>query len=327
MSQEMAEFFLQVSDVRSVNYVITASIGQSRAWFWYTLNEISAALFTYDTLLTLSREVEHIWKPRPFFSDTIYTASPLGHDFIFGTGEHIYHGFLMARAYAISNKNVLLIVILLPLVFASTGLQVESALALGAIQNAIVVRQNSLWALRYGFVVTVSVTAAVTTKLSLRDVITVGICKPGESQYKDSRLLERSYLEWSEYMVCALVCALWRATDLVNLKLYILSHDMNRSEICNHKTSYDIILMCRTCKRTPAMSLYISSHKNALSLSATILCRFQLDLRERHVRRDDCTLDQVTLGTFKAATRRVHEAVVDEFGDTELFNSLEMRQR
>ncbi|KAF8524693.1 hypothetical protein BU17DRAFT_63239 [Hysterangium stoloniferum] len=67
MSQEMAEFILEVSDGRSVNYVITASIGQSRAWFWYTLNEISAALFTYDTLLTLSREVEHIWKPRPFF--------------------------------------------------------------------------------------------------------------------------------------------------------------------------------------------------------------------------------------------------------------------
>ncbi|KAF8524697.1 hypothetical protein BU17DRAFT_84782 [Hysterangium stoloniferum] len=63
MSQELAEFVLQVLDGRSYNHVLMASIGQSRAWFWYILNEISAALFTYDTLLTLSRKVEHIWKP------------------------------------------------------------------------------------------------------------------------------------------------------------------------------------------------------------------------------------------------------------------------
>ncbi|KAF8524684.1 hypothetical protein BU17DRAFT_63229 [Hysterangium stoloniferum] len=232
MSQEMAEFVLQVLDRRSYIYVIMASIGQSRAWFWYTLNEISAALFTYDTLLTLSREVEHIWKPRPFFSDTISTASPLGHDFIFGTGEHIYHGLE---------------------VFVTI---LDTCQSTFATQKRLSLRQRSLldqsekksilflivYQARHSFVLTVTVTTAVTLKtlrLSLRGVI------------------------------------------------------------------------------APVQNF----------LSVIILCRFQLDLRERHVRRDDCTLDQVTLGTFKAATRRVHEAVMDEFGDTELIDSLQMRQR
>ncbi|KAF8524692.1 hypothetical protein BU17DRAFT_84772 [Hysterangium stoloniferum] len=170
MAQEMAEFVLQVSDRRSVNYVITASIGQSRAWFWYSLNEISAALFTYDTLLTLSREVEHIWKPRPFFR-------------------------LGTILYLLTRYPPLLV---------------------------------------------------------------------------------------------------WTIMIYVNLG--------------NPSITFNLQSVI-----TPVQNL----------LSAIILCRFQLDLRERHIRRDDCTLDEVTLGTFKAATRRVHEAVIDEFGDTELIASLQ----
>ncbi|KAF8523737.1 hypothetical protein BU17DRAFT_63671 [Hysterangium stoloniferum] len=53
-------------------------------------------------------------------------------------------------------------------------------------------------------------------------------------------------------------------------------------------------------------------------LSVIILCRFQLDLRERHVKRDDCTLNQSTLGTF-------HAAIIDEFGDMELIDSMQTR--
>ncbi|KAF8524685.1 hypothetical protein BU17DRAFT_63230 [Hysterangium stoloniferum] len=275
MSQEMAEFVLQVSDRRSFNYVITASFGQSRAWFWYALNEISAALFTYDTLLTLSREVEHIWKPRPFFSDTIYTASRLGHDFILETGEHIYHGLLLARAYAISNKNILLIGILLLLVFASTGLEVQSALALYIIQTAVVVGYNTII-----FLITIwYMLSTVRRQRSL----------PDQFEKKSILFLIVYQARHSFVLTVSVTTAVTHETLRLGLR--------------------DVFI--------PVQNL----------LSVIILCRFQLDLRERHVRRDDCTLDQVTLGTFKAVTRRVHEAVVDEFGDTELIDSLQVRQR
>ncbi|KAF8524687.1 hypothetical protein BU17DRAFT_63232 [Hysterangium stoloniferum] len=224
MCQEMAEYVLQGSDGRSVSYVTTASI----------------AVFTYDTLLTLSREVEHIWKPRPFFSDTIYTASLLGHDVIFETGEHLsrIRSVITIQSTIIVGYDT--IIFLITIWYMLSTVRRQRALPDQFEKKSILFL--IVYQARHSFVLTVSVTTAVTPKtlrLSLRGVI------------------------------------------------------------------------------TPVQNF----------LSTTILCRFQLDLRERHVRRDDCTLDQVTLGTFKAATRRVREAVVDEFGDTELIDSLQMRQR
>ncbi|KAF8509705.1 hypothetical protein BU17DRAFT_70342 [Hysterangium stoloniferum] len=281
MSQEMAELVVQVSDDRSFNHVITASIGQSGAWFWYTLNEISAALFTYDTLLTLSHEVEHIWKPRPFFSDTISTTSHLGHDFIFATGEHIYHGFLMARAYAISNKNILLILILLPLVLASTGLEVFQA-TLDTCQSTFATEKRITFSYH--------------------------------SKY-DRSVLRDDYI--SDNHVVHVINDQFEKKSILFLTVYQARHSFVLTVSVTGAVTFKTL-------RFSLQGIIGPVHN---FLSTIILCRFQLDLRERHVRRDDCTLDQVALGTFKAATRRVHEAVVDEFGDTELIDSLQMRQR
>ncbi|KAF8524681.1 hypothetical protein BU17DRAFT_63226 [Hysterangium stoloniferum] len=248
MSQEMAEFVLQVLDRRSYIYVIMASIGQSRAWFWYTLNEISAALFTYDTLLTLSREVEHIWKLRPFFR----------------LGTILY----LATRY----PPLLIWAMYLYLQLVNTSIT-KSALALDTIQATILVGYDTII-----FLITI--------------------------WYMLSTVIRQRSLP-----------------DQFETILFLIVYQARHSFVLT--VSVTNAVTWKTLR--PSLQGVIAPVQNVLS--AIILCRFQLDLRERHVRRDDCTLDQVTLGTFKAATRRVHEAVVDEFGDTELIDSLQMRQR
>ncbi|KAF8523927.1 hypothetical protein BU17DRAFT_63570 [Hysterangium stoloniferum] len=260
MSQEMAEFVLQVSDGLVHGFGILSTKSLQRFSHMTPSSHYLAKWNTYGSLDHSSV------RDYPLFIDTIYNASPLGHDFIFGTGEHIYHGFLMARAYAISNKNILLIVILLPLVFASTGLEVFATI-----------------------LDTCQLTFATQKRLTFKY----------HSKY-DGSGLRHDYIS-----------------------------DNHLVHVINARHSF-VLTVTVTSTVTlkalrPSLQGIFTPVQNVLS--AIILCRFQLDLRERHVRRDDCTMDQVTLGTFKAATRRVHEAVVDEFGDTELIDSLQMRQR
>ncbi|KAF8524675.1 hypothetical protein BU17DRAFT_63224 [Hysterangium stoloniferum] len=235
MSQEMAEFVLRVSDRRSYIYVITASIGQSRAWFWYTLNEISAAVFTYDTLLTLSREVEHIWKPRPFFR----------------LGTILY---LVTRC-----TPLLLWAMMLYLELANTSITDYKC------------RYHSIYdrsGLRHDYI-------------------------------SDNHLVHVINDQFEKKSI-----------------LFLIVYQARPSFVLTVTVTTTVTL--KTLR--PSLRGIITPVQNFLS--AIILCRFQLDLRERHVRRDDCTMDQVTFGTFKAVTRRVHGAVVDEFGDTELIDSL-----
>ncbi|KAF8524696.1 hypothetical protein BU17DRAFT_63242 [Hysterangium stoloniferum] len=170
----------------------------------------------------------------------------------------------MARAYAISNKNILLIVILLLLVFASTGLVVlllqKSPLALDTIQATIVVGYDTII-----FLITIwYMLSTVRRQRSLPD------------QFEKKSILflivYRGALRYGFVLTVTVTAAVTFKTLRVSLQGVI----------------------------APVQNL-----------------------------RDDCTvghtLDQVTLGTFKAATGRVHEAVVDEFGDTDLIDSLQVR--
>ncbi|KAF8523966.1 hypothetical protein BU17DRAFT_63601 [Hysterangium stoloniferum] len=261
MSQEMAEFVLQVSDDRSANYVLTASIGQSRAWFWYTLNEISAALFIYDSLLTLSREVEQIWKPRPFFR--------LGTILYLLTRYPPLLFWAMVLYLELGNTSITADYKWITLVdgFGST-----SALALDTIQATIVVGYETI-------ILLITIWYMLSTVRRQRSL-------PDQFEKK----------------------------SILFLIVYQARH------------SFVLTVSVTTAVTSKTLRLSLGSVIAPMQnfLSAIILCRFQLDLRERHVRRDDCTLDRVTLGTFKAATRRVHEAVMDEFGDTELIDSLQM---
>ncbi|KAF8524701.1 hypothetical protein BU17DRAFT_63244 [Hysterangium stoloniferum] len=224
MCQEMAEFVLQVSDAGT--HMEASTILQVR--------DYSLSVTRYPPLL--------LWGMMLYLelANTSITRNAVTVPTVWGLDTR-------SRAYAISNKNIFLIVILLPLVFASTGLVVTST----------------------------------------------------EFVDKDKDLFQ------------------------INLKKNLFYFSSLTKPV--------IALSSRLPSQTLRLNLrgVIAPVQNFLS--AIIFCRFQLDLRERHVRRDDCTvgrtLDQVTLGTFKAATRRVHEAVVDEFGDTVLIDSLQMRQR
>jgi hypothetical protein len=54
------------------------------------------------------------------------------------------------------------------------------------------------------------------------------------------------------------------------------------------------------------------------SLSAILICRFHLDLIRRNTHSNTHTslgLSAVSVGSFHAATQRVHDAVMAEFGD------------
>lgn len=67
------------------------------------------------------------------------------------------------------------------------------------------------------------------------------------------------------------------------------------------------------CECAPFHLHHLDSYEKHPSLSVIIICRFLLDLRERHVKRDNVTThrNQITLETFSAA-------VIDEFGDPQL---------
>jgi hypothetical protein len=47
-----------------------------------------------------------------------------------------------------------------------------------------------------------------------------------------------------------------------------------------------------------------------------------LDLKERNFKSNNSTLNRATLETWKAASRRAHPAMINEFGDTELIDSI-----
>ncbi|KAF8524683.1 hypothetical protein BU17DRAFT_63228 [Hysterangium stoloniferum] len=256
MSPEMAEFVLQVSDGRSADYVITASIGQSGAWFWYTLNEISAAVFTYDTLLTLSREVEHIWKPRPFFrlGTILYLVTRYPLLLIWATTLY----FELANTSITDYKWY----VHMPTHSANPDLGLHWLTDSDQFETILdTCQSNFTTAKRLSF---------QKTKISSR------------SNFK---------------------------------KIYSISHRLPSFVLTVTVTAAVTLkqVFKVDAKAQPPRPYYTSAER--------------LDLWERHVRRDDCTLDQITLGTFRAATRRVHEVVMDEFGDTELIDSLQMRQR
>jgi hypothetical protein len=57
---------------------------------------------------------------------------------------------------------------------------------------------------------------------------------------------------------------------------------------------------------------------NVRSLSAIIICRFHLDLQRQNAHPNsnaNWSLPTLSIGSFHAASRRMHEAVMAEFGD------------
>ena len=62
---------------------------------------------------------------------------------------------------------------------------------------------------------------------------------------------------------------------------------------------------------------------NAYSLSVIIICRFHLILQERH-RHPNGTSSSPSLpgSSFRAAAQRAHNAVVEEFGDSDMSRSV-----
>ena len=62
---------------------------------------------------------------------------------------------------------------------------------------------------------------------------------------------------------------------------------------------------------------------NLYSLSVIIICRFHLALLERHRHPNGSSSSPSLLGlNFRTVTQRVHNAVVEEFGDSYLSRSL-----
>jgi hypothetical protein len=58
---------------------------------------------------------------------------------------------------------------------------------------------------------------------------------------------------------------------------------------------------------------------NLCSLSSIIICRFHLDLQRRNAHPNTNTspdLPTISIGSFHAATQRIHDAVMAEFGDS-----------
>ena len=57
---------------------------------------------------------------------------------------------------------------------------------------------------------------------------------------------------------------------------------------------------------------------NEHSLSVILICRFHLDLQRTHAHpnsSDSRTIPSISLGSFRAAVRSIHDAVLEEFGD------------
>ena len=67
---------------------------------------------------------------------------------------------------------------------------------------------------------------------------------------------------------------------------------------------------------------YVVSANNTHSLSAIIVCRFQLALKERNENNNVISAHLSLKSSFHAATQRMHNSVVDEFGDLYLTRSL-----
>jgi hypothetical protein len=59
-------------------------------------------------------------------------------------------------------------------------------------------------------------------------------------------------------------------------------------------------------------------YQNMRNLSTIIICRFHLDLQRQHAHPSTKTswgLPTMSIGSFRMATQRVHDAVMAEFGD------------
>lgn len=303
-SQETAAFVQQVSDAQAFTYVTIASI----------------TVFTYDILLTLSREVEHIWKPRPFFrlGTILYQATryPLLlfiiMNFYMDSAEFTsattctslvrfinvleflpligVNGLLIARSYAISSQNILSLVLLLPLAFVSIGFKV-----LTTVLQTCLLTLDTQERIILGNTIQTAITVAFDTIVFL---ITL--------RFMLSTVRKQSSLPDPFAKNSILFLFVYQGAMRYGFVLTVTVTDA---------------AIFKTLR--VGLQGILGPVQNVLSV--LIICRFQLDLRERYAKRDDCTLNERTLGTFKAAIGRVHEAVITEFGDTEFIDSMQTR--
>ena len=73
---------------------------------------------------------------------------------------------------------------------------------------------------------------------------------------------------------------------------------------------------------SPPQKWPCSSANNTHSLSAIIICRFQLALKERNERNDNISPQLSLKSSFHVVAQRIHNAIVEEFGDLYLTRSL-----
>ena len=75
----------------------------------------------------------------------------------------------------------------------------------------------------------------------------------------------------------------------------------------------------------------VSCQLNICSLSTIIICRFHLDLQQRNALLNSNTnpsadLPTISVGTFHAATQRLHLNLMEEFGDVQTAKGTEVVQ-
>ena len=76
----------------------------------------------------------------------------------------------------------------------------------------------------------------------------------------------------------------------------------------------------------------VSCQLNICSLSTIIICRFHLDLQQRNARLLSLNtstladLPTISVGTFHAATQRLHLTLMEEFGDSQIAKGTEAAQ-
>ena len=75
----------------------------------------------------------------------------------------------------------------------------------------------------------------------------------------------------------------------------------------------------RTCAEQVSWNQACGRQLKIRSLSVILICRFHLDLQERNAHPNANTaggLPTISIGSFRVASQRMHDAVIAEFGDS-----------